>query len=249
MKSPEADLQEQQQNLGVTAAQGQVSGLRGAIANTTSLLNQVAPSVMGRTANSLVTSAQADQQIGNEQAPLNTQLNTENTQYSNANQDYTNLEQRAESLANADETGQQNQESYLQNIYNNLYTQEQNSAASAEQQRVDNANIAATNRSGTTTTTPSLVGGSGATTGGATTIGNLAKNAVGGYAVTDGSGKPITLGQYVDMNGGGVQQVIQLLSQGSAQDQALSKNIETGLTEGLYNQQNLAQQYPQIFGG
>src|SRR5258708_9369943 len=88
MLTPQAAADQANKQYGVDAAQGQVQGLRGAIQNTTDLLNKVAPSVMGRVGNSLVTDAQANRQITNEQAPLNTQLNTETTDYSNANTDY-----------------------------------------------------------------------------------------------------------------------------------------------------------------
>lgn len=164
MQSPEAELQKEESGLGVQADQQQVTGLQGAIQNSTNLLNQVAPSVMGRTANSLVTSAQADHQISNEQAPINTQLNQENQDYNTANSNYTNALGQAQSLATADTQGEQNQQSYLQNIYNNLYSQEQNTAAQAEQQRMDNNTIADSTASRAATAantgvgTPSLVG-------------------------------------------------------------------------------------------
>src|SRR3990167_4690045 len=74
MKQPGAILQEREQALGVPQAQQQVSGLRQAITNTTNLLNQIAPSVQGRTATSQVTAAQANRQIANEQAPVQENL-------------------------------------------------------------------------------------------------------------------------------------------------------------------------------
>ena len=141
MQSPEAQLQKAQQDLGVTAAQQQVSGLQQAINNTTNLLNNVAPSVMGRTGNSLVTSAQANAQIANEQAPIETQLNKENQDYGVANTDYANREQQAENIANAEQTSQNNQLGYLQNIYQALYGQEQNAAQQAEQKRQFDAQL------------------------------------------------------------------------------------------------------------
>lgn len=134
-QSPEQLITNAQNQLGVGAAQQQVSGLRGAINNTTNLLQQVAPSVMGRTGNSLVTSAQADKIIGNEQAPIQQNLSKDTQDYNDANATYTDLENQAEQRANADLTGQQNQESYLQGIYNDLYTQEQNASQQAEAER------------------------------------------------------------------------------------------------------------------
>lgn len=134
-KSPTDIYNNEAQQLGVPQAQQNISGLRGAIQATTRTLNNVAPSVMGRTANSLVTSAQANRQIGNEQAPISQQLSTQNTALGNATQDYGNAEQRAEAAANLSLQGQGQQESYLQNIYNALYSREQDAAKLAEQQR------------------------------------------------------------------------------------------------------------------
>lgn len=142
-KSPSDLLSSAEQQYGTGAAQSQVQGLRGAIQNTTNLLNQVAPSVYGRTGNSLVTNAQATAQIGNAQAPINDQLNKEQTDYSNANQDYSDLEQKAQTLASANLGQQQNQQSYLQQVYQNLYGQEQNAAQQAEATREFNTSLAA----------------------------------------------------------------------------------------------------------
>lgn len=142
-KSPDQILQEQNQATGVNAAQQTLTGLRGAIANTTNLLQQVAPSIMGRTANSLVTSAQANHQIANEQAPIQQDLSTEGTQYGNATQDYTNATQQAQTAANLEYSGQKDQQSYLQNLYDTLYGKEQDAAKMAEQQREFDAQQAA----------------------------------------------------------------------------------------------------------
>src|ERR1039458_10219473 len=124
MQSGSDMLKSDQQALGVPQAGQEVSGLRQAITNTTNLLNQVAPSVYGRTGGSLVTDAQATKQIGNEQAPLNTQLNKENTDAGNAATNYQDLLSQATTQANLDQTGQQNKLTGLEGIYNSLYGQE-----------------------------------------------------------------------------------------------------------------------------
>lgn len=133
-QDPNSILQAQDQTLGVNGAQQTVTGLRGAIDNTTKLLNQVAPSVMGRTGNSLVTNAQASKQIQNEQAPISQNLTTENTQYNNANTDLNQLQQEAQTAATGQYQGQQDKLSYAQNLYNTLYTQEQNAQAEKDKQ-------------------------------------------------------------------------------------------------------------------
>lgn len=142
-QDPAAILASQQQKMGTSAALENVTGLRGAVANTTRVLNQVAPSVMGRTANSLVTSAQANRQVQNESAPIAQQLQSQGQQLNTANEDYNRLQQEAAQAANLQYTGQQNQRSYLQNIYDSLYQKEKDARDFAEQQRQFNEQLAA----------------------------------------------------------------------------------------------------------
>lgn len=135
-QNPNDILSGQRQQLGVQGAQDTVTGLRGAINNTTKLLKSVAPSVMGRTANSLVTAAQAGKQIQNEQAPISQTLTDQGSQYTEANQDLSKLEDQAGTAAAGIYQGQQDKQSYLQNLYNSLYQREQ-TAAAAQQAEAD----------------------------------------------------------------------------------------------------------------
>lgn len=135
MQKPEDILTGQEQQLGVPAAQQQVTGLRGAIQNTTNLLNNVAPSVYGRTQNSLETNAQANRNIQNEQAPLSATLDKQNTDYGNQESDLQTLLGRAGTLAGLKAQGQDSQLGYLKDIYSALYGQEQDAAKMAEQKR------------------------------------------------------------------------------------------------------------------
>lgn len=139
LQTPQQALTAAQGQYGTQQAQQTVQGLRQAIQNTTSMLNNVAPSVQGRTGNSLVTSAQANQIINNEQAPISNELAGQNTAYSNANDDYQKDEAESEAAANDTLTGQQSQLGYLQNIYNDLYTKEKDASDLAEQQRESDA--------------------------------------------------------------------------------------------------------------
>src|ERR1700761_7592943 len=147
-QDPNAILQQQQQQLGVNNAQQTVQGLQGAINSTTKLLQQVAPSVMGRTQGSLVTSAQANKQIENEQAPLNTTLSNDTNQYNQANTNLNNLQNQAQTAASGIYQGQQDKLSYLQNLYNSLYGQEKDAADLAEQQREANLSASSSANSG-----------------------------------------------------------------------------------------------------
>lgn len=243
-KTPDQVYQDTSSSLGVPAAQQQVSGLRGAINNTTQLLSQVAPSVMGRTANSLVTSAQANRQISNEQAPLNDQLNKENTDYAGASSDLGNLMDQVNTRTGNTITGQQNQLSYLQGIYSDLSASEQQKIANdqAQQQITDARNNAAASRAASAGGI-SLAGGSG---GGVQ--GSVTRDPSGGYAFKTATGVPITMGQYLDANGGGYQQALQMLQAGSANDKQIATQIQALVSKGATPQQ-LAAKYPQVFGG
>lgn len=142
-QDPNTILSGQREQLGVNKAQDTVTGLRGAINNTTKLLQQVAPSVMGRTGSSLVTNAQATRQIGNESAPIQQTLTQQGTDYNQANQDLNSLQQQAQQAASGIYQGQQDKLSYAQNLYNSLYGQEQDAARMAEQKREFDAQQAA----------------------------------------------------------------------------------------------------------
>lgn len=132
--NPNDILKQQRDQLGVTGAQETVKGLRGAINNTTKLLKQVAPSVMGRTQSSLVTNAQAQKQIQNEQAPIAQNLSDQGQEYNIASQDLNQLERDASQAASGIYQGQQDKLSYLQNIYNSLFQREQAEKEAARQE-------------------------------------------------------------------------------------------------------------------
>ena len=153
MRAPGAVLQEREQALGVPQAQRQVSGLRQAITNTTNLLNQIAPSVQGRTATSQVTSAQAARQTANEQAPIQGNLASLGQQYGQASGDLNTLVSRAQGQAQLETEGQQNTFGNLANIYQQVFGKEQagkqfglQEAQFTEQQREFNTQQAETTR-------------------------------------------------------------------------------------------------------
>lgn len=194
-------LAQQQQQYGVNQAQQNVSGLRGAVANTTKVLNNIAPGVMGRTGNSLVTSAQANAQIQGEQAPVNAQLTDQNAALGNATQDANTAETQAENATNAQVQGQTQQESYLQNIYNALFQQEQAQQANSlsQQQLAEQAREANLSASSSGTSSPSFsLGntGTGSTSTGTPSSAQMVQRQGGGFNFTDASGKQLSAAQF-----------------------------------------------------
>ncbi len=234
-QDPNSILQDQQNQLGVGAARNTVTGLRGAIDSTTRLLQQVAPSVMGRTQGSLVTQAQATRQIGNEQAPLNTALGNNTNQYNEASTNLSDLQNQAQTAASGIYTGQQNKLSYLQNIYNSLFGQEQ--AQIAQQQEA--AKLAEQAREADLTAATSRASGNpginlGSLLGGNSTPqpGMKLKGASGssGYAFTDSQGHSISANQYAQLTGQNLGTLLHTM--GSSGDQyaqqaynQISKNL------------------------
>lgn len=250
-KSPDQIATDNSTSLGIPAAQQQVTGLRGAINNTTQLLSQVAPSVMGRTSNSLVTSAQADRQIANEQSPLNDQLNKENSDYSGASTDLQNLVGQANTKTTNDIAGQNSQLSYLQGIYGDLSAAEQ--AATTNQLNRDQLNASVAAQKASAVTGISLGGGNATPTSTPTAsgaqVGSFTRNGSGGYNFMGGDGKPVTMAQYLVANGANpgnlLQGVTQLLTNSNGGD----KGIANAINSGHYTLAQLEKLYPQVFGG
>lgn len=72
---------------GIPEIRGTVAGLRTTLANTSSAINNVTPSVAARSQGSLVTGGQQARLANLERAPLDTALATENTALGNASSD------------------------------------------------------------------------------------------------------------------------------------------------------------------
>lgn len=258
LQTPDAIINSTNQGLGVDAAQSQVSGLRQAINNTTNLINQVAPSVYGRTQGSLVTDAQATHQISNEQQPLNTTLGKENTDYGNQEQDYQDLLGKASTLAQAKLSGQNTEEGYLQNIYSNLYGQEKDAAtaqqakdALAEQAREADLQ-AATTRAGQSSAGSGIsLGGSGASSGGsAPTASMSAKSGGGGFNFTSASGAPISAASYAAATGQDIGSVLYAMGKaGDTYAQQAYNEIKANQSFYNSNPNTLKTEFSSLFWG
>lgn len=88
-------------------------------------------------------------------------------------------------------------------------------------------------------------GGGGRSQGGSAPSFNVTRDAVGGYAVRGPNGQAATLAQYAAANGGGYQDVLGLLAQGSRGDRQLAAQ----LSKSNLSPQQLQSQHPEIFGG
>jgi acetyl/propionyl-CoA carboxylase alpha subunit len=118
---------------GVPEIRNTVSGLRSTVANTTNALNQVDPSVTGRTSGSLVTEAQRSRIVNNERAPIAQQLQAQGGQLSDQQQALKDALDQATTTANNEVNDWTTGRSALQSQYDTEYKREQDSADAARQ--------------------------------------------------------------------------------------------------------------------
>lgn len=235
MQSPDQLLSGQEQQMGVPQAQQQVSGLRQAIANTTNLLNNVAPSVEGRTQNSLVTSAQANRQIQNESAPIAKTLSDQTQKEAVASADYKDLLGQAGQKAQLLQAGQEQKLSFLKNVYDALFGKEQADAKAkadaaaqsleqqklAEQIRESNQNnsleqqkLASSTQSAAAKAQSDLLSKY-----------NVKQGSQGQYMFSDNNGVPITMAQYAQAKGLGSGDILNMLRYGTTYDQNIYNKV------------------------
>lgn len=116
---------------GVPEIRNTVTGLRSTVANTTNALNNVDPSVTGRTQGSLVTEAQRRRQVVNEREPIAAQLGEQTgalgTQEKTLQDALSQATQVATGKVNDYTTGRQ----ALASQYDTVYKREQDQAAKA----------------------------------------------------------------------------------------------------------------------
>lgn len=206
MQSPEALQTQAYQQYGVPQQEQTVSGLRQAITNTTNLLNQVAPSVYGRTQNSLVTTAQAGRQIQNEQAPIAQNLEKQGQQYQGAQSDLDRALSKASQQAQLRQTGQQQQLENLRGIYSTLYEREQNELQRQLEERKYADSLRASSGGGG--------GGGGSRGGGSAAAGpTVQQRPGGGYNFQDANGKAISARTYAAQTGTDFKALLQQMAQ------------------------------------
>lgn len=253
-QNPNDILAGQRQQLGVQGAQDTVTGLRGAINNTTKLLKQVAPSVMGRTGSSLVTNAQATKQISNEQAPISQNLTDQTTQYGQADQDLLRLQDQAKEAASGIYQGQQDKQSYLQNIYNTLYQKEQDTAKAAAEEQDRQESTRRFNEQLALDKSKASQGSGGITLGGGPLGSSVAgptmskKSSGGGFAFTDSGGAPISAAKYAQLSGQSIGNVLYAMGQaGDAYAQQAYNTIKAA--PGVVNPNYLKSNYSSLFWG
>lgn len=153
-KSANDILNDAMTQYGVQGAQTTKDNLETTLNNTTKALNAVPDSVTGRTSRSLVTEAQRQAIVNNEQNPIRQALSDQQGEYGIASNNYSDLSGKATTLANA-ELGQQTaKESQLEQNYQDAVSQaaaqvaaQQEAAKEAEAKREFDISAAQSNRS------------------------------------------------------------------------------------------------------
>lgn len=92
-------LNEAMSKYGVPEIRSRVSGLRTTLSNTENALNNVDPSVTGRTSGSLVTEAQRQRQVANERAPIAEQYGQQSRALGDESANLSDQEKAAQILA------------------------------------------------------------------------------------------------------------------------------------------------------
>lgn len=132
-------LNEALNQFGVPEIRKTVSGLRSTIANTSAALNNVDPSVTGRTSQSLVTEAQRAKMVNNERAPIAQNLSDQSGALGTAQGDLTDANGQATTIATNKVNDYNAGRSALQTQYDSTYKREQDdkaARAAAEAQRI-----------------------------------------------------------------------------------------------------------------
>jgi hypothetical protein len=127
---------------GVPEIRNTVSGLRTTVANTTNALNNVDPSVTGRTSGSLVTEAQRQRLVNMERTPIAQQLGTQSGALGTQEKTLQDALSQATGEADRRVSDYTTGRSALQSQYDSAYKREQDAAdraaqaaAAAEQKR------------------------------------------------------------------------------------------------------------------
>lgn len=153
---------------GVPEIRNTVSGLRTTVANTTNALNNVDPSVTGRTSGSLVTEAQRQKQVNNERAPIAGQLQSQTGALGQNEQDLNDALGQATTLATNQVNDYNAGRNALQSEYDTTYKREQDAATTAREQAAQQEAIRQFNESQATSRGSASYGGGGSTSAAAT---------------------------------------------------------------------------------
>lgn len=197
-------LSDAEQRLGVGQVRNNVQNYRGTVANTERLLDQVDPSVTGRTAGTFTTEAQRSALVRKERQPIGEELVTQRQSLSDESANLSELAQRAFQEAQLGQAEYEDRYSSLQGIYDTLYKREQDKLALEEARKARaGAGIG------------SYFGGLGGDPGGdakgdQTAAFKQQKN--GGFAFTVG-GQPVSAAMYASAVNKPLRSVLALMAQ------------------------------------
>lgn len=124
-KNPFDILAQQKKQLGVDDVNSRVGKLRTGIINTENLLEGVDDSVTGRTSGTLTTEAARSRIVNQERAPIAQTLGKQQSGLSAEQQNLQDILGQAMQGAQLQYQGESDQETYLSNLYNTLFGQEQ----------------------------------------------------------------------------------------------------------------------------
>lgn len=196
-KSSTDVLNQAMSQYGIPEIRSRVAGLRTTLSNTENALNNVDPSVTGRTQGSLVTEAQRQHQVADERAPIADQYGQQSralaTESANQSDALSAAKLLAENQINDYNTGR----SALQSRYDTTYKREQDQKAADLAAKQLAANSSGYNLGG------------GATSATPATGARSVQRSDKGYNFTDASGQSISAAQYAAATGTPFRTVLQ----------------------------------------
>lgn len=210
-RTSNADLLTQAENkYGVNDLSARANNLRTLVGNLQTSIDQVDPSVTGRTSGSLVTEAQRSALVNRERAPLVSDFNKTSGNYGNAQSDLATARSQARDWGTSLITEQDAKYKSLMDAYQIALNAEQE----AEKKRQFDASLA---ESTAARKAASGAGGYdlglGGGLGGAPVGLSMTKRSGGGFNFTDASGKAISAARYAQLTGQDVMKVLQKMGQ------------------------------------
>lgn len=190
-------LNEAMGKYGVPEIRNRVAGLRTTLTNTESALNNVDPSVTGRTQGSLVTEAQRQKQVTNERAPIMQQYGEVSSALGNESANLTDNQNLAKDFASGSIDDWNAGRAALQDRYSTTYQREQDTKANdLEQAKLRAAAAASSGFSFPTSTSPTPLGTSGTTDPVKARIEAIQQDAINDVAGRKGQSRAALLSDY-----------------------------------------------------
>lgn len=217
-------LNDAMKQYGIPEIRNRVAGLRTTLTNTENALNNVDPSVSGRTQGSLVTEAQRERMVQNEKAPIMQNYSKISGNLSNESGNLSDQMQAAQLLASSKINDYNTGRQALQSRYQDAVSREAEQRRQMEADRAYQLQVEAQKQAAS-----SAGAGGGYDISGGNKTGQVAsvpkngKDGTGGFGFIDGNGKAISAATYAAARGLSLKTI--LLQMSAAGDAGATKAL------------------------